>query len=47
MKLEDVEVPPFYPDSETIRTDILDYYWEVQRFDRQVGEALSFLEEKG
>ena len=47
MKLEDVEVPPFYPDSETIRTDILDYYWEVQRFDRQVGEALSLLEEKG
>jgi arylsulfatase A-like enzyme len=47
MKLEDVEVPPFFPDSEEIRTDILDYYWEVQRFDRQVGEALALLEEKG
>ncbi|MBH53796.1 MAG: heparan N-sulfatase [Opitutaceae bacterium] len=47
MKLEDVEVPPFYPDSEIIRKDILDYYWEVQRFDRQVGEALAIIEEKG
>jgi arylsulfatase A-like enzyme len=47
MKLEDVEVPPFYPDSEIIRKDILDYYWEVQRFDRQVGEALALLETQG
>jgi arylsulfatase A-like enzyme len=47
MKLEDVKVPPFFPDSKKIRTDILDYYWEVQRFDRQVGEALALLEEKG
>lgn len=47
MKLEDVEVPPFYPDSDIIRTDILDYYWEVQRFDRQVGEALALLETRG
>lgn len=47
MKLEDVEIPPFYPESEAIRTDILDYYWEVQRFDRQVGEALATLEVAG
>lgn len=47
MKLEDVELPPFYPESDIIRTDILDYYWEVQRFDRQVGEALALLEERG
>ncbi len=47
MKVEDVEVPPFYPESEIIRKDILDYYWEVQRFDRQVGEALALLEVKG
>ena len=47
MKVEDVEVPAFYPDSEIIRKDILDYYWEVQRFDRQVGEAIAMLEEKG
>ena len=47
MRLEDVEVPPFFPDSEIIRKDILDYYWEVQRFDRQVGEALALLETAG
>lgn len=47
MKLEDVEVPPFFPDTEIIRTDILDYYFEVERFDRQVGEALALLEVNG
>lgn len=47
MKLEDVEVPPYLPDTETVRTDICDYYWEVQRFDREVGEVLRKLEEMG
>lgn len=47
MKLEDVRVPPCLPDSMEIRTDICDYYWEVQRFDRQLGEALSIVEEIG
>jgi N-sulfoglucosamine sulfohydrolase len=47
MKLEDVEVPACFPDSEEIRTDICDYYWEVQRFDTEVGELLNILEEKG
>ena len=47
MKLEDVEVPACLPDSQTVRTDICDYYWEVQRFDREVGELLKLLEENG
>jgi N-sulfoglucosamine sulfohydrolase len=47
MKLEDVEVPPCLPDSETVRIDICDYYWEVQRFDREAGELLKILEEDG
>jgi N-sulfoglucosamine sulfohydrolase len=47
MKLEDVEVPAPLPDSEQVRTDICDYYWEVQRFDREVGELLKALQEKG
>jgi arylsulfatase A-like enzyme len=47
MKLEDVQVPPCLPDSEEIRTDICDYYWEVQRFDHQVSEALKFVEKTG
>ena len=47
MKLEDVEVPACFPDSEVVRTDICDYYWEVQRFDREVGELLNILQEAG
>jgi arylsulfatase A-like enzyme len=47
MKLEDVEVPACMPDSETVRTDICDYYWEVQRFDTEVGELLKTLEADG
>jgi N-sulfoglucosamine sulfohydrolase len=47
MKLEDVEVPSCMPDSEEVRTDICDYYWEVQRFDREVGELLKILENNG
>jgi len=47
MKLQDVEVPSCLPDCETVRTDICDYYWEVQRFDREVGELLKTLEENG
>jgi N-sulfoglucosamine sulfohydrolase len=43
MKLEDVQVPPYLPDCETVRKDICDYYWEVQRFDREVGEILATL----
>jgi len=47
MKIEDVEVPGCLPDSETVRTDICDYYLEVQRFDRQVGEILKIIEDSG
>ena len=47
MNLSDVKVPACLPDSEDVRTDICDYYWEVQRFDRQVGEILHVLEAKG
>jgi len=47
MKLDDVEVPACMPDSETVRTDICDYYWEVQRFDTEVGELLKILEADG
>jgi uncharacterized sulfatase len=45
MRLEDFDVPACFPDSEEIRTDICDYYWEVQRFDTEVGELLKMLED--
>jgi len=47
MKLDDVEVPACLPDCEEVRTDLCDYYWEVQRFDTEVGELLALLEQRG
>jgi N-sulfoglucosamine sulfohydrolase len=42
-----VAVPPWLPDTPTVRKDILDYYFEVERFDREVGEMLDLLERAG
>lgn len=42
-----VEVPPMLPDVPAVRRDIANYYAEVQRFDREVGQLLSLLEERG
>jgi len=47
MKLQDVRVPVCLPDCETTRIDICDYYFEVQRFDNEVGQLLKILEEAG
>ena len=47
MDLSQVQVPACYPDNEIIRTDIGDYLWEIERFDREVGEALALLEQSG
>lgn len=46
MDLERVPVPGFFPDSSDVRSDIADYYFEVQRFDRDVARALALLEEQ-
>jgi N-sulfoglucosamine sulfohydrolase len=46
-KLADAEVPPFYPDNDTIRGDLLDYANEVEWYDTHIGRALQSLEEKG
>ncbi|CAN0573814.1 unnamed protein product, partial [Ectocarpus sp. 12 AP-2014] len=42
-----VEVPPYLPDVPAVRSDICDYYLEIQNFDEEVGAALQLLEEKG
>jgi len=47
MNLDDIRLPDHLPDHESIRSDVADYYWEVQRFDREVGEMLTQLEEMG
>ena len=36
-----------YPDHEEVRSDVADYYFEVQRFDSLVGRALQQLEKAG
>ena len=45
--LNELRVPACLPDTETVRSDLADYLWEVQRFDRQVGEILERLEAIG
>lgn len=39
-------VPDFWPDNDTIRTDMLDYALEVEEFDRQLGEIIVELEKR-
>lgn len=39
----DVIVPPYLPDSPDMREDIADYYNEVSRFDKHIGEVLDLL----
>jgi arylsulfatase A-like enzyme len=45
--LDQIAVPGFYPDEEEIRSDIADYYFEVNRFDSDIGKAIELLEETG
>jgi arylsulfatase A-like enzyme len=40
-------VPGFLPDNDTVRTDLLDYAFEIEYFDRQIGEMLDVLERNG
>jgi len=47
MNVEKVKVPAFLPDTPITRSDILDYYFEVQRVDREAGEIISTLEAAG
>ena len=47
MDLNKIKVPPFLPDNDITRGDIADYYYEIQNFDRQVGNILKTLEESG
>jgi len=47
LKLEDVTVPPYLPDTPEVRSDLLDYYFAVQRYDRETGEMLKLLQEAG
>lgn len=41
--LDDADVPPYWPDVETVRSDILDYYFEIEWYDRQLERLLKKL----
>ena len=47
MKIEDVEVPAFMPDHPAVRSDMLDYLYEIQWFDDHLGQMIRTLEEMG
>lgn len=42
-----VRVPGFLPDTPEVRSDILDYYQEIEYFDEQLGRALNAIEKAG
>ena len=44
MDISQIKLFDHYPDSDTIRSDVADYYFEVQRFDSDVDKAISKLE---
>lgn len=46
-KLEDADPPPFLPDREEIRSDILDYAVEIEHFDTHLGRILDAIEKAG
>lgn len=45
--LSEVVVPDFLPDLECIRNDLLDYYFEIERFDEECGALINQLEKSG
>jgi N-sulfoglucosamine sulfohydrolase len=47
MDLSKIKLFPHFPDSPEIRGDVADYYFEVQRFDKLVGDGIAALEEAG
>lgn len=42
-----IKLPAALPDAPEVRDDVADYYFEVERFDREVGELLARLEADG
>jgi arylsulfatase A-like enzyme len=47
-KLADIDkVPAYWPDTEDVRHDMLDYAMEVEHFDTHLGKMIAYLEENG
>lgn len=41
------QVPAYWPDNDTVRTDMLDYAFEIEYFDQQVSSMMQLLEARG
>ncbi len=46
-QLDVVRVPPFLPDCREVRSDLLDYAFEMEWFDRHLGRMLDLLQQAG
>src|SRR5690606_16779345 len=46
-RLEDVRLPSYWPDDDIVRSDVLDYAYETEWFDRHLGLMLAKLEAIG
>ncbi|SFB31718.1 sulfatase family protein [Algoriphagus aquimarinus] len=47
-KLGDIdEVPPFWPDTDSVRADMLDYAYEIEYFDQHLQKMIDELERRG
>ncbi|MEM7575146.1 MAG: sulfatase [Bacteroidota bacterium] len=47
LNADKVVVPDCWPDNEVVRNDILDYYAEIERFDRECGAIIEQLRQAG
>ena len=47
VRSEDVEIPPYYVDSQVVREDLARHYNNIYEMDRQVGEILDEVEKAG
>jgi arylsulfatase A-like enzyme len=47
MDIDKIRVPPFFPNTPEVRGDMADYFFEVQRYDREFGEVLDKIEAMG
>jgi len=46
-KLSDVDIPPYLPDTEEVRSDFLDYALRIERFDSNLVRMIHMLEDIG
>jgi N-sulfoglucosamine sulfohydrolase len=45
--LDSIEVPPYLPDTPSVREDFAGFYQEVEAFDREVGQVVDWLDSTG